>query len=305
MDAPKKNDPEVESAIALLADTLRAELLDLQTSGIAYLPRRVPAGPQPNDKMQPQHKKDAAPTQAQAPKANVTQPGKTDVSPPHSPKQANQSGASPVQVQSQPDSNPVKGSGEAEERLRILKEEEIGDCQNCKLHRSRTNLVFGVGNPRADLVFVGEGPGADEDRQGVPFVGRAGQLLTKMIEAMGFSRDDVYICNVVKCRPPNNRDPESDEVEACSTFLKEQLSVIQPKVIVGLGRFACHTLLETNTPITRLRGQWATYSGVEGKNISLMPTFHPAYLLRSPERKREAWSDLKEVMKRLEKPGAK
>jgi DNA polymerase len=172
---------------------------------------------------------------------------------------------------------------------------ELGDCQRCKLcNQGRNTIVFGAGNPRAELVFVGEGPGEEEDRQGVPFVGKAGQLLTKMIEAMTFSRDEVYICNVVKCRPPGNRNPEPDEIEACEPFLKAQLASLQPKVIVALGKFAAQTLLRDTTPITRLRGQWKTYQGV-----ALMPTFHPAYLLRQPDEKRVAWLDLQEVMKRL------
>ncbi|MEW6431081.1 MAG: uracil-DNA glycosylase [Myxococcota bacterium] len=173
---------------------------------------------------------------------------------------------------------------------------ELGDCQRCKLCKGRSSIVFGVGNPRAELVFVGEGPGAEEDKQGVPFVGAAGQLLTRMIEAMKFQRDDVYICNVVKCRPPNNRNPEPDEIEACEPFLKAQLRSIQPKVIVALGKFAAQTLLRESTAITRLRGQWRTYEGVP-----LMPTFHPAYLLRQPGDKRLAWMDLQEVMRRFGK----
>ncbi len=173
---------------------------------------------------------------------------------------------------------------------------ELGDCQRCKLCSGRTNIVFGVGNPKAELVFVGEGPGADEDAQGIPFVGKAGQLLTKMIEAMGFTRDEVYICNVVKCRPPNNRNPEPDEIEACQPFLRAQLASIRPKVIVTLGKCAAQTLLRDGTPITRLRGGWREYCG-----IPLMPTFHPAYLLRNPAEKRNTWLDLQQVMKRVGK----
>lgn len=169
--------------------------------------------------------------------------------------------------------------------------DHLGDCRRCKLCSGRKNLVFGVGNPKAELVFVGEGPGADEDEQGIPFVGKAGGLLTKMIEAMGFRREDVYICNVVKCRPPGNRNPEPDEIAACEPFLKAQLAAIQPKAIVALGKFAAQTLLRDETPITRLRGNWRTYEG-----IRLMPTFHPAYLLRSPAEKAKAWEDLKQVM---------
>ena len=178
---------------------------------------------------------------------------------------------------------------------------ELGDCQRCKLCTGRKNIVFGVGNPRADLVFVGEGPGENEDLQGMPFVGAAGELLTKMINAMGFSRDEVYICNVVKCRPPGNRNPEPDEIAACEPFLRAQLLALQPKVIVALGKFAAQTLLRDSTPITRLRGNWREYQGVK-----LMPTFHPAYLLRSPAEKRKAWEDLQQVMKLFGKqPGSR
>ncbi len=174
--------------------------------------------------------------------------------------------------------------------------EELGECVRCKLAPGRTKLVFGVGNPEAELMFVGEGPGADEDAQGEPFVGRAGQLLTKMIEAMGYRRSDVYIANVVKCRPPGNRNPEPDEMDACEPFLKAQIRAVQPKAIVALGKIAAQTLLRDTTPISRLRGRWATYEGTR-----LMPTFHPAYLLRSPEEKKKAWEDLQLVMKDLGK----
>lgn len=172
--------------------------------------------------------------------------------------------------------------------------QEIGDCQRCKLCRGRRNLVFGEGNPRARLVFVGEGPGAEEDAQGRPFVGAAGQLLTKMIEAMGLRREEVYICNVIKCRPPGNRNPEPDEIDACSPFLSRQIEAIAPEAIVTLGKFAAQTLLGSQEPISRLRGRWHRYQG-----IPLLPTFHPAYLLRSPQEKRKAWADLQEVMRRL------
>ena len=172
----------------------------------------------------------------------------------------------------------------------------LGECTRCKLCSGRKSIVFGVGNPRAELVFVGEGPGAEEDAQGVPFVGAAGQLLTKMIEAMGLTRDDVYICNVVKCRPPGNRVPELDEIAACEPFLRAQLSSIQPKVLVGLGKTAVQVLLRQELPITQVRGTWREYAGVP-----LMPTFHPAYLLRNPAAKRESWDDLKKVMKLLGK----
>ncbi|WP_373049350.1 uracil-DNA glycosylase [Vulgatibacter sp.] len=171
---------------------------------------------------------------------------------------------------------------------------ELGDCRRCKLCEGRSNLVFGAGDPHADLVFVGEGPGAEEDEQGEPFVGKPGQLLTRMIEAMGLRREQVYICNVVKCRPPGNRSPEPEEIAACEPFLQAQLAALRPKAIVALGEFAAQTLLREQTPITRLRGTWRVYEG-----IPLMPTFHPAYLLRSPAEKAKAWDDLKLVMARL------
>jgi DNA polymerase len=169
--------------------------------------------------------------------------------------------------------------------------EDIGDCTRCKLHAlGRQQIVFGVGNPDADLMFVGEAPGHDEDIQGIPFVGRAGQLLTKIIEAIQLRREDVYIANVIKCRPPQNRNPEPDEVASCHPFLFRQIDAIKPKVIVALGTFAAQTLLQTSDSISRLRGRTYDYRGAK-----LVPTFHPAYLLRSPDKKREAWDDMKKV----------
>jgi uracil-DNA glycosylase family 4 len=181
--------------------------------------------------------------------------------------------------------------------LKLLRD-DIGDCQRCKLAGGRRNLVYGVGNPDAELVFVGEAPGADEDAQGEPFVGKAGQLLTKMIEAMGYRRQDVYICNVLKCRPPGNRNPEPDEVSSCEPFLKRQLAAIRPRMIVALGKFAAQCLLRDETPISRLRGSFRSYEG-----IPLMPTFHPAYLLRDPSKKKIAWEDLKAVNAALARVG--
>jgi DNA polymerase len=176
--------------------------------------------------------------------------------------------------------------------------DSIRGCTLCKLCKERTQVVFGVGNPNAKLVFVGEGPGADEDKKGEPFVGRAGQLLTKMIEGgMTLKRSEIYICNVVKCRPPDNRNPEVEEIASCEPFLKQQLQIIKPKVIVALGKFAAQTLLRSDTPISKMRGKWHTYEG-----IRMMPTYHPAYLLRSPKEKRTAWEDLQEVMRELKIP---
>jgi DNA polymerase len=175
--------------------------------------------------------------------------------------------------------------------LAALKAEVGPDCRRCKLHGlGRRQVVFGVGNPEADLMFVGEAPGADEDLQGEPFVGRAGQLLTRIIEAIGLTRDEVYIANVIKCRPPSNRNPEPDEVEQCEPFLFRQIDTIGPKVIVALGKFAAQSLLETSEPITRLRGREYRY-----RSAILIPTYHPAYLLRTPSAKREVWEDMKRV----------
>ena len=172
--------------------------------------------------------------------------------------------------------------------------DDLGDCTRCKLHRTRNKIVFGDGSLQAQLVFVGEGPGADEDAQGLPFVGRAGKLLTQMIEAMGLERRDVYICNVVKCRPPENRTPEKDEVATCSPFLFRQLDVLKPRVIVCLGSVAAQTLLETNRGISHFRGEWMNFRGYK-----LLATYHPAYLLRNPGAKGEVWKDLQKVMAEL------
>ena len=171
----------------------------------------------------------------------------------------------------------------------------IEDCQRCPLHAERKNVVFGSGNPRASLVFIGEAPGADEDQQGLPFVGRAGQLLTKIIEAMGFKREDVYIANILKCRPPNNRNPLPAEIQICEPFLIQQLTAISPKIICALGTFAAQTLLKREIPITVMRGKFYDYHG-----IALMPTYHPAYLLRNPSAKKQVWEDVQQIMKRLQ-----
>jgi DNA polymerase len=184
-------------------------------------------------------------------------------------------------------------TGAGRETLADIRD-DLGDCRRCKLCGSRKTIVFGVGSPKARVLFVGEAPGRDEDIQGEPFVGEAGRLLTKMIEAMKFQREDVYICNVLKCRPPGNRNPEPDEIAACSPFLRRQVEAIAPQVIVALGTFAAQTLIDTREPISRLRGRFHDYFGTP-----LMPTFHPSFLLRSPEKKREAWSDLQQVMKLL------
>ena len=187
--------------------------------------------------------------------------------------------------------SPAAETRDSSRFLTMLKEEIGPGCARCKLHAlGRKQVVFGVGNPDADLMFVGEAPGADEDEQGEPFVGRAGQLLTKIIEAIGLERKDVYIANIIKCRPPGNRNPEPDEVERCEPFLFRQVDAVKPRVIVALGKFAAQSLLRTTDPITRLRGRAFTYRGA-----TLIPTFHPAFLLRNPSAKREVWEDMKKV----------
>jgi uracil-DNA glycosylase len=180
----------------------------------------------------------------------------------------------------------VAVSDESLESIRAF----IGDCQRCKLAKGRKNIVFGQGNPKAALMFVGEAPGADEDEQGLAFIGRAGQLLTKIIEAIGLTRDDVFIANVIKCRPPQNRNPEPDEITSCQPFLERQIDSIRPKVLVGLGKFGGQWLLKTAEPISKIRGRFGDYKG-----IKVMPTYHPAFLLRNPAAKKEVWEDMKAV----------
>ena len=187
-----------------------------------------------------------------------------------------------------------EGAGKISGETLLKVREDLGECARCKLHKTRNKIVFGDGSAKAQLVFVGEGPGADEDAQGLPFVGRAGKLLTQMIEAMGLQRSDVYICNVVKCRPPGNRQPEPDEVEKCSPFLFRQLDALQPKVIVCLGATAAQTLLQTNRGISHFRGQWMDFRGYK-----MLATYHPAYLLRNPAAKGDVWKDLQKVMAEL------
>ena len=174
---------------------------------------------------------------------------------------------------------------------------DIGDCQRCKLSKGRKNIVFGQGHPQAQLLFVGEAPGAEEDEQGLAFVGRAGQLLTKIIEAIGMTRDDVFIANVIKCRPPQNRNTEPDEISSCQPFLEAQIEAIRPRVLVGLGKFGAQWLLKTAEPISKLRGRFGDYKG-----IAVMPTYHPAYLLRNPGAKKDLWSDMQRVRDFLKEP---
>lgn len=249
---------------------LEARLRELEASGVDGLPRLV-------ESRDPRDRRAKSPKTAPAtPRAGAT--------------------SAPVPAV---ESTPAPAPAPATDAWRSLGLGELAtflsDCERCKLHEGRRQVVFGVGDPAARLMFVGEGPGRDEDLQGEPFVGKAGQLLTDMIQkGMRLKRSEVYIANVVKCRPPENRNPEPDEVQACEGFLKRQVELVKPEVIVALGRFAVQCLLRTKQPIGRLRGTWHEYEG-----IALMPTFHPAYLLRSPNEKRAAWDDLKQVMARL------
>jgi len=192
------------------------------------------------------------------------------------------------------------GSEQADQKALLAEMAAIASaCEKCKLAKTRTNVVYGVGNPNADLMFIGEAPGRDEDLKGEPFVGRAGQLLTDIIKAMKLTRDDVYIANVIKCRPPQNRNPEPDELEECRPFIRRQIEIIKPKVIVTLGKFALQSLMERSYGITAARGSWLEYDG-----IKVMPTYHPAYLLRNPAAKKDVWADMKKVMTELSSASA-
>ena len=224
----------------------------------------------------------AAPAPAEPPSAGSPQPAAPG------PAAAPTSAGHPFEI-SMFDQVAVPEAASAADRLRLIRE-ELGDCTRCKLHAGRKTLVYGVGNPDAALMFVGEAPGRDEDLQGIPFVGRAGQLLTRIIESIDLRREDVYIANVIKCRPPDNRNPTPDEVRTCEPFLFAQVDAIRPRVIVALGSFAARTLLRTEESISRLRGRVFDYRGAR-----LVPTFHPAFLLRSPDRKRDVWEDMKKI----------
>jgi uracil-DNA glycosylase family 4 len=196
------------------------------------------------------------------------------------------------QAPGDPRSNPSSHGGVSPTMKDIRN--ELGNCQRCKLHRTRRTIVFGEGNEKATLMFIGEGPGYDEDVQGRPFVGKAGQLLTRIIESMHLQREEVYIANIIKCRPPQNRNPEPDEIESCSPFVRKQIDAIRPRVICALGTFSAQTLLKTTARISALRGKVYTLD-----NITVIPTYHPAFLLRNPEKKKDVWEDVKRVMERL------
>lgn len=265
--------PAAPADIRTLARDLRALLAYQGQLGLGGLDVTPPAPARPRAEPPPVTARDEAARQIAA----LGAPGR-DVTPAKAP----------------PRPRPAPSSeGSVVPELRAIRD-DLGECTRCKLHEGRTQVVFGVGNPRARLMFIGEGPGRDEDLQGEPFVGAAGQLLDRMIKAMGLARSDVYIANIVKCRPPQNRDPEPDEIEACEGFLRAQIRAVRPEVLVALGRVAAQTLLRESKPVSRLRGKWREYEGTP-----LMPTYHPAYLLRNPSEKRPVWDDLQEVMRRL------
>lgn len=266
-----------------LTQELRAYLTALHTWGVHEVPRHplpslAPTAPDPI-KPRDTHAKQASPTTHTSSALGPTpQPTPPELSPP----------AVQETLLTEAADDPLAHVSLAE------LETVTKACTKCRLHAGRTHVVFGVGNPQAELMFVGEAPGRDEDLQGEPFVGRAGQLLTRIIEAIGLKRNDVYIANVIKCRPPNNRNPQDDEIARCEPYLLRQIELVQPRIIVALGTFAAQTLLKTTQPISQLRGRFHTYHGVK-----LMPTFHPAFLLRNPERKRAVWEDMQAVQREL------
>ncbi|MGK3984986.1 uracil-DNA glycosylase family protein [Sorangium sp. So ce136] len=283
--APASHAPEQRGAAASTAAPHAPEQRGAAASAFApHLPEpRIAAGPHPEPR--------TAEPQAMRP------PVQAPRGPEPSPRPAVSAAAAPRTDTAARANAPPPGTPEERVTRLSLIAEEVRTCEKCPLHEGRTHTVFSRGSPLSEVVFVGEGPGAEEDLQGEPFVGPAGQLLDKMIVAMGYHRDDVYICNIVKCRPPKNRKPEPAEMAACSPYLASQLALIKPKVIVALGATAVQGLIGTNEGITKLRGTWKLYKG----SIPIMPTFHPAYLLRQPSAKREVWSDLKEVMRHLGK----
>jgi uracil-DNA glycosylase len=273
--------PSPHDELRRLTSHLRAYLEALQVWGVQHVP--VDRSPEP-----------AAPTPGVSEPLQPSKPSQDRVvsnNPPVHP-----AASQPIQEVLLPSDHPLDRLS----RLSLTELEAVAkQCTQCRLHQGRTHVVFGVGNPHAELMFVGEAPGRDEDLQGEPFVGRAGQLLTRIIEAIGMKRQDVYIANVIKCRPPNNRNPEEDEISRCEPYLIRQIALVKPQMIVALGTFAAQTLLKTKLPISQLRGRFHTYQGVR-----VMPTFHPAFLLRNPERKRAVWEDMQAVQRELRPPSA-
>ncbi len=299
-------DPDPRAELAELARAVRAHVEWLVASGAAGTPRAErPAAPV--EHAAPRVEATAAPVAAPAPPVPRPAPPVVAPAPPVATAKPTPSAPAPLppvpSLLQEPIANGAEASAskhvalEPAERLRRLDvlAETVRACTRCALHAGRTQTVFARGTGASRLCFVGEGPGADEDAQGFPFVGKAGQLLDRMIEAMGFSRDEVYVCNIVKCRPPNNRKPEPEEMAACMPYLREQLELVAPEVIVALGATALQGLFGTTEGITRLRGRWKLYGG----RVPVMPTFHPAFLLRNPPAKREVWEDLQAVLRQM------
>jgi uracil-DNA glycosylase family 4 len=279
------SDPDALIELATLTAALRAHLELSALSGATGLERATPL-PNPAETA-------TARSPSESARPAVSARGSEGPSHPEDPRPS-------AGIASVAPAAPVGAAGpteEARQRLTVLAA-EVASCTRCGLCRERTQTVFARGTGSSGVCFVGEGPGADEDAQGYPFVGKAGQLLDRMIHAMGLGREEVYVCNIVKCRPPKNRKPEPDEMATCRPYLVEQLELVQPKVIVALGATAVEGLLGVSGGITRLRGTWRLYAG----RIAVMPTFHPAYLLRAPEAKRDVWNDLKEVLRHLGRP---
>jgi uracil-DNA glycosylase len=273
--------PSPHDELRMLTSHLHAYLQALRMWGVQHVPGDQPPAPSSPHPSVPQTLHPPGPSQAQMAAENS------------SVHAAAPQDAQAILLPSAPSLDPLS-------RLSLEElEAVVKRCTECQLHRGRTHVVFGVGNPQAELMFVGEAPGRDEDLQGEPFVGRAGQLLTRIIEAIGMQRQEVYIANVIKCRPPNNRNPEEDEISRCEPYLIRQIALVKPRVLVALGTFAAQTLLKTKLPISLLRGRFHTYYGVK-----LMPTFHPAFLLRNPERKRAVWEDMQAVQRELRQPPA-
>jgi uracil-DNA glycosylase len=286
--------PSPHDELRFLTRQLRAYLEALQAWGVQYVPgdsilQLNSSNPEPLESKVPATLPASESSQAlTTPMANPPLPPSTSRQPS---SQETQEALLPTQEALLPLERPAAHlSGLSLSELEAVAKQ----CTQCRLHRGRTHVVFGVGNPQADLMFAGEAPGRDEDQQGEPFVGRAGQLLTRIIEAIGMKRQDVYIANVIKCRPPNNRNPAEDEIDRCEPYLIRQIELVKPRLIVALGTFAAQTLLKTKLPISQLRGRFHTYQGVK-----LMPTFHPAFLLRNPERKRAVWEDMQAVQREL------
>ena len=279
-----------QEELGLLTRQLRAYLEALQTWGVQHVPgsraleAKVPHSGPPDEGTQVARRPPEATAGLMA----------SEGDPPH-PTPAVESA---LLQRTQEAPLPLEGHPDPLAKLSLADLEAVAkQCTQCRLQHGRTHVVFGVGNPHAELMFAGEAPGRDEDQQGEPFVGRAGQLLTRIIEAIGMKRQDVYIANVIKCRPPNNRNPEADEIARCEPYLVRQIELVRPRIIVALGTFAAQTLLKTKQPISQLRGRFHTYQGVK-----LMPTFHPAFLLRNPDRKRAVWEDMQAVQRELRQP---